>query len=113
MLAKPTATLTGGGVLCEGDSTNLLVTLTGKTPFELVYAIDEIAEPALNTSRRKITLPITSDQESTYTLVSMSDENGCTAILRGAASTKVFPKPKIELIQDTFCNETNEHFILS
>jgi len=110
VLAKPTATLTGGGVLCEGDSTNLLVTLTGKTPFELVYAVDGVAKSALNTSRQRVTLPITSDQESTYTLVSMSDEHGCAAILSGEATTKVFPKPEIELIQDTLCDATNENY---
>lgn len=110
VLAKPTATLTGGGTLCAGDSTNLLVNLTGQAPFELVYAVNGMTQNAINTSRQKITLPITSDQALNYTLVSMNDENGCAAILNGTAQTNIVPTPQIDLLQDTLCDETNEQY---
>ncbi|MEM1120771.1 MAG: gliding motility-associated C-terminal domain-containing protein [Bacteroidota bacterium] len=110
VLAKPTATLTGGGILCEDDTTNVLVTVTGKAPFELVYAINGGEQLPINTSRRKITLPANSDQQAAYSLVRMRDENGCPANLSGSAAVSVVPKPSIRLMQDTLCTTTNEQY---
>ncbi|MFN0216057.1 MAG: gliding motility-associated C-terminal domain-containing protein [Saprospiraceae bacterium] len=71
VLPKPTATLSGSGVLCtsEGNSVDLTVTLTGDPDWTFIYAINGVSQPAITTSTSPYI--ITATQPGTYTLVSV------------------------------------------
>jgi len=110
VFAKPTATLTGGGTICAGDSTDISIALSGAAPFEVLFAKDEVLQRTINTASNLHTVNTTALVDENYTLISLSDQNGCPAILTGTAAVKVFAKPEIELITDTLCDELNEHY---
>ncbi|MDO8368680.1 MAG: hypothetical protein Q7T20_17910, partial [Saprospiraceae bacterium] len=72
VLPKPTATLSGSGVLCtsSGNSIDLTVTLTGDPEWRFVYAINGVPQPAIITSSSPFTITVT--QPGTYSLVSVT-----------------------------------------
>ncbi len=110
VFAKPTATLTGDGVLCAGDSTDISIALSGKAPFEVLFAKDEIPQRTITSIANNFQLTVKPLMDENYTLVSMSDQNGCPAVLEGTAAITVLAKPKIELITDTLCDGANENY---
>lgn len=110
VFAKPTATLTGGGTICAGDSTDISIALSGTAPFEVLFAKDEVLQRTINTSANLHTVSTSPIVDENYALVSMSDQNGCPATLTGTATIKVQSKPIIELITDTLCDGLNENY---
>lgn len=110
VFAKPTATLTGGGTICAGDSADLNIALSGKAPFDLLLAKNEVLQKTITTSANLHTVNVSSLVGGNYTLVNMSDQNGCPAILNGTATVNVLSKPKIELVTDTLCDGLNENY---
>lgn len=110
VLAKPTATLTGGGRLCAGDSTEINIALNGKAPFEVAFAKNGAVQRTRNTVSNNLQLTVDPLMNETYTLVGMADQNGCPAILEGTVEIAVLPVPKIELITDTLCDGINENY---
>ena len=86
VLPKPTATISGTGVLCtsSGNSIDLTVTLTGDPEWRFVYAINGVPQPAITTSNSPYIITIT--QPGTYTLVSVSSldsDPDCTGTVSG------------------------------
>ena len=109
---KPAATLTGGGNICQGDSLNLMLNLTGTAPFELIYTVNEEEQRPVNTSEKNVSLIRTPSAAENYSIVKMNDATGCRAIISGSAAVQVFEKPKIQLISDTICDAINENYQL-
>lgn len=96
--AAPTATISGSGNVCanSNDDVNLTITLTGLSPWTLVYAIGGVAQsPALNISNSPYTLVAT--EVGNYTLVSLSGGAGCPGIVSGTATVSEFPTPTATL----------------
>jgi len=110
VFAKPTAILSGGGMICEGMEEELSLQLSGTAPFEVIYALDNEPQRPVMTSLNDFSITIEDNEEGTYSLLSMSDENGCPATLSGTAEVKVFPSPQIRLIADTLCGENLENY---
>ena len=110
VFAKPSATLAGGGTLCEGDSLNLSFNLTGTAPFEFTYAVDSAREFTITTDETAYPLTVAPQKQVNYHLISMADKNGCPATVEGSAAVEVFAKPQIQLIQDTVCDSKNENY---
>ena len=110
VFATPMVTLIGGGNICEGDSTTLTIELSGKAPFEVLYAKDQVEQRPVNTSSNIRTINLSPQADENYTLISMADQNGCPATLTGTAAIKVLSKPKIQLITDTLCDGINENY---
>ncbi len=71
VLPKPTATISGSGVLCtsSGNTVPLTVTLTGDPDWTFVYAINGVNQPAITTSTSPYT--ITASQPGNYTISSV------------------------------------------
>ena len=109
---KALATLSGGGTLCEGESMELNIELGGTAPFEFKYAINEVPQAKIRTENFNHSFIIQPDSNQNYTLLSVSDKNGCAAEVHGMAEIKVFPKPVISLISDTICDDINENYRL-
>ena len=87
----PTAEISGSTEICEGDSAQVTINMTGEAPFSLTYT-DGSQNTTINTSNN--TYAFYTKKQATYTLVSMSDNNGCSAdSLTGQAEIIVNDNP--------------------
>jgi gliding motility-associated-like protein len=92
---RPTVVLSGGGSVCSGiPAPDVVFTFTGVGPYNLVYSIGGVVQPAVNgvTSPYSISTPAA----GVYAVVSISDSNSpaCTvtapnANITGAATVNV------------------------
>jgi len=89
----PTAMFSAPAALCEGSTGQLDFTLTGAAPFEVVIELNSI--PQMTTINANTgTFPINTDNgEITYTLVSVMDNNGCTAMVGQSETVSVSTQP--------------------
>lgn len=110
VFAKPSAVLSGDEVICEGDTKDLPLRLSGTAPFEVLYALDGEPQGVLMTSLNDFKIKVGASKGGEYSLLSMSDKNGCPATLTGKATVAVFPKPQIKLITDTLCDINSENY---
>ncbi len=90
------ATISGDATICEGDNTDLTFTVTGgASPYDVVYE-DGSASYFVGAISSPHNETITPSTTATYTLVSVTDANGCDAAnLNGSATVTVNPKPVI------------------
>ncbi len=86
----PTATISNGGTICEGDSRNLTVDFTGTGPYTFTYALNGVPQAPVNTAADPYTLNVT--LAGTYTIVNVTDAN-CTNVGSGSATVTYFTKP--------------------
>lgn len=97
----PDAAMSGGGAVCQGSDSNILFTLNGSGPFDVVYT-DGISNFTLNdiSDGHSETVTITSD--ITYSLVSLTDANGCSGnMLGGDVVFTANPAPTAQISGDT------------
>ena len=90
----PTADISGGAALCDGESTDLIITLTGTGPWDVVYALDGVDQPSINIASSPYTL--TTSDAGDYTLTSVSDAN-CDGTVSGTASVTTSPLPTADI----------------
>jgi PKD repeat protein len=86
----PTATISGGGTICDGGSRNLSVDFTGTGPYFFTYALNGVPQVPVATAADPYTLNVT--LAGTYTIVNVSDVN-CTNTGTGTTTVTYFPKP--------------------
>ncbi len=110
VFTKPRAILLGSGDRCEGATRELSLQLSGTAPFEVIYALDGEPQRPVMTSLNDFKIEVKDDEGGTYSLLSMSDKNGCPATLVGTADVSVFAAPQIELIADTLCDDNLENY---
>ncbi len=81
----PTATLSGSGFFCAGSNTpvNLTITMTGIGPWEVEFNNNGTNETYTYTSSPAI---ITVTEPGTYSLTSVSTQNGCTGTVSGTVT---------------------------
>ena len=92
----PTAVLTGTAALCNGiTSSPLTVTFTGTGPWSFTYAIDGVAQPAVNNIATSPYVFPSATGAHTYTLVSVSNgiSTGCTGNATGTAIITIHTLP--------------------
>ncbi len=103
----PTAHLTGGGAMCEGTATNIIVTLTGISPWNFTYReltpVSDISVPVNNVLTSPRMVPINPDTTAQYTLVSVTDKY-CPGTVSGVVNVSVLPAPHVTLsgLQQTY-----------
>jgi gliding motility-associated-like protein len=115
VIPLPTATIvSGGGTICTGDSTAIIVDVSGNPDWNLTYLIDGNVNQLTSSTSPVV---IYSDQAGTYTIPYVSDDNGCSNIGIGSvnvivlntpqASFDYFPKnPNILQPEISFVNNT-------
>jgi hypothetical protein len=84
--ARPTAAISGTATICNGQSTDLTITLTGAGPFS-----GTLSNGAAFSGSSPITVSVSPGTNTTYTIATLSDAN-CTAIgagLSGSAAITV------------------------
>lgn len=110
VLPKPTATLSGSGVLCAGagGSVDLTVTLTGDPDWRFIYAIDGVNQPPITTSTSPYT--ITATQPGNYTLVSVVSVDSdpvCAGTVSGNVNINVVTLSPTSTITAAVCGQAN------
>jgi PKD repeat protein len=97
----PTAHLSGGGAMCEGTATNIIVTLTGTSPWNFTYReltpVSDTSLPVNNVLTSPRMVPINPDTTAQYTLIEMHDKY-CPGIVSGVVNVSVIPAPKVTLL---------------
>lgn len=85
------AVVSGGGLACDGATVDVQVDLTGTGPWDIVVDVDgfQINENGITTSPAVFA----TDQAGTYTVLSVTDANGCTAVGTGSAVVTVGTSP--------------------
>src|SRR5690554_6677955 len=88
-------------VVCEGDITNLEIELTaGSTPWSVTYN-NGLGDQTVNgITETTFSLELTPAVDVTYTLVSITDANGCTATPGTTAEVTVNEVPTVTLLSD-------------
>lgn len=94
MIPTPTATITGGGGLCAGSDGSISFELNGEGPFDIVYS-DGTNEFTLNGIDDGHSEDVTPNENTTYTLVSVSDNSAssCDGVVDGSAVFNVNEPP--------------------
>jgi gliding motility-associated-like protein len=87
----PSATISGGAILCaDGSTAQIDIIANGTPPFNVVYSdgFNNVALNGINTPYN-----FQSNTAGTYTLNSITDANGCSGNISGLATVVVNPLP--------------------
>jgi parallel beta-helix repeat protein len=88
----PTATISGTNSICVGNVATLTVNLTGEAPWTYYWSKDGGAtSTAVNATSSPSTFTDTPGSNATYTVVSVTDANGCTNTGTGSATIYLGP----------------------
>lgn len=111
---KPTASIGGNNVICEGDSTTLSFVLTGRAPLTLVYTGNgnTYTVSGLNPGVLRLDTVVPSVPGATYSVLSITDSNApacTTAPGQGSASIVVNARPTgtISVVPSPICSGQN------
>ncbi len=89
----PTATLSGTTSICNGNSANLIVNLTGQAPYSFSYTDGTNIFGPINTNNSSYSIPVTPTTNTNYTLLPVVTGNGCNGTASGTASITVNQLP--------------------
>lgn len=90
----PTAFVSGGGTICNGDSVVINISLTGASPFNLTYS-----NGSTTSSVAGVTSPsysFSSNDTGSYTVIMISDAN-CNGTASGSANVNNYPPVLVAL----------------
>ncbi len=98
----PTAHITGDAEICEGESTDLTVTFTGKAPFYVTINGVTYGPIATTSWSTTVTPPVGT---TVYTISNVEDANLCNNTGTGSATVVVNPLPNAHASywMDTYC----------
>jgi len=104
LYSLPTGLISGGGMICADSVTTVTIDITGGGSPWLIGFSDSTASTFVSGIGAS-PYTVTTNTPGEYTLLSISDSNGCQAsVLTGSAIVVVNPLPVIDLGEDsTFC----------
>lgn len=108
VVPRPTATLSGSGIICAGGSGNipLTVNFTGEGPWTFIYRINGVNQPAVTTSSNPYT--ITATAPGTYTLASVTGGAAtCTGTVSGTAVVSQTNITATTVVTQAICGQSN------
>ncbi|WP_347839516.1 HYR domain-containing protein [uncultured Draconibacterium sp.] len=97
----PTGEIAGNSDICAGDSATLIMTLTGTSPWNIIYTDGATADTVLGITASPYTLTVAPATTSTYALSEVSDVYCDATSLNGNAIVTVYPLPTAVLSGDT------------
>lgn len=111
---SPTATLSGGGTICEGsgETIPLAINLTGEAPWIVQWTINGAPQSPLSINSSPFSLPIGESSAGTVAIGGISDNNGCLGNGTGTANVTVFGAPEVNNVV-TECNDINTTYTVS
>jgi gliding motility-associated-like protein len=103
ILSIPTALITGGGTVCEGDELGFNISLTGASPWNITYSIDGIPQPSVFSNSPNFSF--SSGENGEYIITEVTDQNCEGEALESDAELIVNPLPTAEILsnQDQIC----------
>jgi|GEM_PF-1153061 len=110
VLAKPTATISGGGIICETGTVPVTITFTGSAPFNFAYTNGTTPVTIMN--HPSATYTIDAYVTGTYTVGSVSDAN-CVNSGSGSAIVTLEQKPVVTIAALESVCEYNPAFTLT
>ena len=104
----PTGVIAGGTEICTDSSTVISMVFTGTSPFTFTYSDGTTPFTVPNYPNSVYTVNVSPDVTSTYSLLSLTDANGCTGTLSGSAVVTVNLPPTLNLYGTNLsCNNLN------
>ena len=88
---QPTAVISNSGTVCAENTFPINISLTGTAPWSVTYAISGVSQVPIPIGATPFTLTATSS--GTYTIVTVTDANGCTGPGIGSAVVNYYPTP--------------------
>lgn len=102
-LVALSATLSGAGEVCLGESLDLTVTFTGNAPFTFVYSVNGVLQPSLTTTENPYIFSVSPANGAVYALQSVSNAQGSGSV-SGSVFALIFPVPTAAIAgPDTIC----------
>jgi len=89
----PTATISGNATICEGQSTNLTFTLTGKAPWQVTYVADGVEQTIPDIMSSPYVVAVKPLHSASFVLKHVLDANGCEQNVSGSVLVTVKPQP--------------------
>ncbi|MCK4662341.1 MAG: immunoglobulin domain-containing protein [Bacteroidales bacterium] len=97
IISLPTATISGDATICSGSNTNLTITFTGVSPYDVTYTDGTIPVTLLGVVSPHI-FAVNPAINTTYTITSVTDANNCTN--SGAGSATITVNPQVTITTD-------------
>lgn len=109
---NPTATISGGGQICQiGNGTDIIIDFTGTAPWTVTYTANNDTLTVTSTVNPLI-IPVNPNSGTIYTLLSVSDSI-CSNTASGQAIVFVFtPANALLMGSATFCDSANTEVIV-
>ncbi|MCB0519705.1 MAG: T9SS type A sorting domain-containing protein [Lewinellaceae bacterium] len=92
----PTATLSGGGTICQGEIAALTINLTGESPWQVELQLNGSLQPPITVFNNPFSYSVTAP--GVYSLGIVVDVNGCTGTTSGSAVVTAVAAPLISNI---------------
>jgi gliding motility-associated-like protein len=93
----PTVSISGGGIICEGDALDLDIDLTGTAPWDIIVTYDDGINPPVDTPVDGIAATpeiYVATADGSYSVTSVTDDNGCeNSVATAAVVVDVNPLP--------------------
>ncbi|HNP20317.1 MAG TPA: gliding motility-associated C-terminal domain-containing protein [Fulvivirga sp.] len=95
-IEKPTAVISGGGIVCGKNRATIRIDLTGQAPWTVVY---QIGNSQVSTTTSNPSITFTSGTKGDYTIASVMDAN-CNGTGTGVATIEGYPTPVGQIYLD-------------
>ena len=110
--ALPTASLSGSKSTCEGTNTTLNVQLTGVSPWNISYKVNNGASKGVNNITQN-PYPLIVSVAGNYIIDTVKDAN-CESSGTGSANLTIIPAPVLQInLSDTIFSRTTVHTPIS
>lgn len=112
-LPTATATLTGNGTICEGETSQVTIDFTGTAPFTYEYTDGSSVYGPFTTSNTSESLTVSPVSTTTYSLVSITDVN-CPGTVSGTAQVVVNQLPTASIAgNQEICDGSSTSFVIN
>jgi hypothetical protein len=100
---RPTSTFSGTTTICEGESTDITINLSGQQPWDVTYT-DGTTPVTISTNTTPYVFSVSPIADKSYWVTAVSDANSCDAIaadMTGIANITVNTLPSIFAVNET------------
>ncbi len=108
----PTAEISGGMTICEGDPVSAQIELTGSAPWYVEWSLDGVVQAPININASPFTLNLAPHQIGEIALISVTDNNGCWNDANSSTIFNEVDAPQVMNI-DIQCNATSTAYVVS
>ncbi len=89
----PTATIAGDATICEGESTDLRINMSGLAPWDVTYTDGVNPAITITSNSSALLVPVSPTTNTTYSLVSVSDASCDGTVTANTVNIIVNPAP--------------------